>query len=245
MMKQRLATLLSLALSLALCLAFAQGALAEVKVYNSTPPGGEAGDQIQISSTLCPTTDTTPGMFTGSAALDDDGTGTVTIDDLSVVTQSNIVLDTTLFAGPGSFIFVDAMATTSPTPGQTGAGSTAKDTGTITWGVIGGWSSTGFTFCISSPTTICDNNVGVHGMTVFPSPQSPTYDMGTWTFDAEGDYEASPYIRRTSNGGSANTNWELRGTFVGAGIPMLPLVGLGALATGLAVVGARTLLRRR
>ena len=61
---------------------------------------------------------------------------------------------------------------------------------------------------------------------------------------AEGDYEAAqPYIFRTSNGGLSNTQFDLRGVFVGASLPALPLVGLGALAACLAVAGSRRLLR--
>ena len=49
------------------------------------------------------------------------------------------------------------------------------------------------------------------------------------------------YITRTSNGGLSNNQNFLRGTFVGAALPALPLVGFGILALGLAVAGGRRL----
>ena len=82
-------------------------------------------------------------------------------------------------------------------------------------------------------------------MTQQSTVQSSTYDMGTWSFDAEGDYEASPYIARTSNGGLANTKQEFRGRFVGASIPALPLVGAAVLTLGLLTVAVRSVLLRR
>jgi len=221
-------------------------ALADVKVYNSTPPGGTPGDQILNNPALCPSVQVTPGLFEGSATLTDDGAGTVTMTDLTITQAQDIDFDTTLLNGPGAFVFVISRNTSGPAPGQTGAGSTAKSTGSVDWGVIGGWDATGFGFCISSPTTVCDNNVTPHGVTTPTSVvQSSTYDMGTWSFDAEGDYEATPYIQRTSMGAMSNTIYELRGRFVGAGIPALPLVGVGAIGLGLLTFGVRSLMRRR
>jgi hypothetical protein len=70
--------------------------------------------------------------------------------------------------------------------------------------------------------------------TTFPVLPSASYDLGTWNFDAEGDYEAAQaYIFRTSNGGLANLQQLLRGAFVGASLPALPLLGFAALAAGL------------
>ena len=126
-------------------------------------------------------------------------------------------------------------------------GSTAKGTGSVDWGIISGFSIIdGETFCASSPTTICTNNGFAHGATIPPIQPSSTYDLGTWTFDAAGDYEGVvPVITRTTNGNLANTQHDVRGTFLGRGIPALPLVGFGALTLGLATIGARSLLRKK
>ena len=52
-----------------------------------------------------------------------------------------------------------------------------------------------------------------------------TYDLGTWDLDVEGNYAArQPFIHRTRNGGSTNTQLDLRGPFVGASLPAVPLV---------------------
>jgi len=53
------------------------------------------------------------------------------------------------------------------------------------------------------------------------------------------------YIQRTSNGGLQNSRWNMRGAFVGSGLPALPLVGFGALALSLAVIGGRALVGKK
>jgi len=237
--------LAALATLLACSLLLAGPAAAETKVYNSTAPGGVAGDRLQNSPDpeIPPFT---PNVLKGRAVLDDAGAGTVTMSTLEVVQIELADFDTTGFFGPGSFIFIDNATTASPAPGQTGSGSTAKSTGSVTWGIIGGWTGTGVSFCISSPPSTCTNSGFTHGMTEPTSgPASSTFDMGTWSFDAEGDYEASPYIQNTQLGGASNTLWELRGTFVGAGIPALPLVGLGAVAAALLAHGIAAVRRRK
>jgi hypothetical protein len=178
----------------------------------------------------------------GNAVLTDDGGGTVTMTDMLVYQPAVIDIDTTLVYGPDSFIFIDSTTSSSPTLGQTGTGST---TTSVDWGIITGWAVSGGSFCISSPISTCNDNGFMHGLTLTPIQPSSTYDMGTWTFDAAGDYEASTYIQRTSMGGQANTQWDLRGAYVGSGLPALPLVGMGAMALGLLVVGARTVIRKK
>ena len=131
-------------------------------------------------------------------------------------------------------------------PGHTGTGSTAPG-GSVDWGVVSGWTRSGFTYCASSPATICTSGTQVpHGVTVATPPaQSSTYDLGTWTFDAAGDMSAaSPYIFFTANGGISNGQYLVRGAFVGGSVPALPLVGAGALALALGVVGVRGMRRR-
>ena len=111
---------------------------------------------------------------------------------------------------------------------------------------MSGWEITGFTFCVSSPVSICNNNGLAHGLTVLASLASETFDLGTWNFDAASDYEAAQiYIRRTSNGGMSNNSTLLRGAFQGASLPVLPLLGFVALAASLAVIGGRALLGKK
>ena len=74
---------------------------------------------------------------------------------------------------------------------------------------------------------------------------SATVDLGTWSFDAAGDYEATPYIAITTNGGTANALNELRGRFVGASLPALPFVGIATLAVAMLVVGVASSLPDR
>ena len=144
-------------------------------------------------------------------------------------------------------MFITSDAPRSPTLGTTHPGSTAP-TGTVDWGVLSGWVNSGISFCISSPQTICTGGSQIpHGVTTpSPAPNSPTYDLGTWAFDAEGDFAAlAPYINQTNNGGTSNRQFLLKGAFVGGSIPALPIIGAGALTLGLLVVGARTTLRKR
>ena len=82
--------------------------------------------------------------------------------------------------------------------------------------------------------------------TVEPALDSGTYDLGTWAFDAVGDYEAAtPWIFRTTAGGTSNQSIIQRGAFQGSALPALPLVGFGALALSLAVVGGRSLMGKK
>ena len=74
---------------------------------------------------------------------------------------------------------------------------------------------------------------------------SDTYNLGTWNFDAVGDLSATWIITRTSAGGLSNSQELHRGAFVGASLPALPLVGFGALALSLAVIGGRALFGKK
>jgi len=218
---------------------------ADVKVYDSTPPSSLGTDLIVNSPGLCPPISTTEGFYHGHATITDTGSGTVTLDELLITTDSVGSFDTTNFFGPGAFVFTSALTTTRPAPGQPGSGSTAPG-GTVSWGILSGWSSTGATFCASSPTSVCIDSANLaHGVTVLASTESTTYDLGTWTFGSPaGDFEGTPYIFITNTGGTSNSIRRLRGTFVGASLPALPLVGFGALAVALAAAGGRALRRR-
>jgi len=236
-----------------LCLAaaaIAAPASAVVKAYDSTPPNGVAGDEFGYTTTLCPPIQVTPGSLPGNYKLDDTGGGTVTISDFNLRRIVDVNIGPgglTVVFGPGAYVFVDSDSTTSPALGTTHPGSTAPG-GTVDWGVLSGWTRSGQAFCISSPVTICTGGAQVpHGATTpTPPPNSPTYDLGTWAFDAEGDFAAlSNYINQTNNGGTSNRQFLLRGSFVGGSIPALPAFGAGALALGLVVAGARSALRKK
>ena len=56
------------------------------------------------------------------------------------------------------------------------------------WGLVSGWSITGSVFCESSSASFCINAGLPHGQTTPPGLASYTYNLGTWAFDAVGDY---------------------------------------------------------
>jgi hypothetical protein len=235
----------------------AGGAQGAVKYYNSLPDNGTPNDSFANSPTGCPPVRVTPGQPIGIAQLSDDGLGTVTLEQLELRTTNMTDLGEDFLGalfGPGAFIFVDrneirflgvphasnASGIGAHGPSGTGPGESTE------WGIVSGWLATGNTFCLSSPTAICDQNGFGHGATTPTGLPSSTYDLGTWNFDATGSYEAaSVFIIQTVNGGMANTTFRLRGAFVGASLPALPLVGIGALAAGLAVMGARAIRGRK
>ena len=229
--------------------AIATPALATVKVYSADPNNGQTGTVIQYATGLCPPVDPSPGNLQGQITITDAGGGSPVLTEHGTVSVTNLTYDTgalTGIFGPGAFVFVNTRSTwwTSTTP--TGSGSTAPS-GTVTWGVVSGWGATGLYFCIASPQTICTGGAMVpHGNTVTaPSPDSPTYDLGTWSFDTAGDLTGSPYIAATFNGGTANRQRILGGAYVGASVPALPLIGAAALALGLAVAGTRSVMRKK
>jgi hypothetical protein len=245
------------AFALLAVLSLAGSAQAAIKFYDSSPENGIQGDDFLNSTTLCPPHVTTFGQGSGYTELRDDGLGTVTMQQF--VGNGRTVADLTngelipIF-GPGAFIFIDTQQTTfiaaphvSNTTGIGSHGPSGTAPGQTTeWGVVSGWTVTGYAFCISSPTSICTNAEFAHGVTVDRAIESPTYDLGTWTFDAEGDYESVfGYITRTSSGGLTNNGTRPRGAFHGSSLPALPLVGFGALAVGLAVIGTRALRARK
>jgi len=229
--------------------AMATPALGTVKVYSAHPDSGIPGDAIMYSTGLCPPIDPTPGTVHGENTLTDTGSGTVTMTDHAPVNVVFIDYDTgalTGIFGPGSFVFVNNRSTWFLTGQPTGPGSTAPG-GSMTWGVISGWKATGRNFCIGSPQTICTGSAMVpHGTTVPTAPlASPTYDLGTWSFDAAGNLTGTQYITGTFNGGTSNRQRLMRGAYVGASVPALPLIGAAALALGLAVAGTRSVMRKK
>jgi hypothetical protein len=239
-------------------LSFAGSANAAVKYYDSSGNNGKVADFWNWATNLCPPQQTTPGILQGFAKITDDGAGTVTMSDHEVQITTLIDLGpdqlTTTF-GPGAFIFIDARTTAEMTAGQTstttgvGAHGPSSTSGgsSVEWGLTAGWASTGTQFCVSSPVTVCNGAAFAHGQTVQPVKPSATYNLGTWDFDAAtGDYQITdPYIERTSNGGLQNSRYDMKGAFVGSALPALPLVGFGALALSLAVIGGRSLIGKK
>jgi hypothetical protein len=235
----------------------AGSAEAAVKLYNSSADNGTPGDFVNTATNLCPPVQTSPNRLQGFTELTDDGTGTVTMNDIQIELISLIDLgpdQLTLTYGPGAFIFIDSASTTVATPNQTsntsgigahGPSGTAPGQ-SAEWGIVTGWIQTGFQYCVSSPTAICDGANFAHGQTILPIMPSDTYNLGTWNFDAAGDYSAPQvYVQRTSNGGLQNSSYLMRGAFQGASLPALPLVGFGALALSLAVIGGRAVLGKK
>jgi hypothetical protein len=240
-----------------LVLSLAGSAQAAVKFYDSNPNNGTPGDRLLNTPGLCPPMRSTPDVVFGFMQLADDGLGTVTMMQHSqqVLEFTDLGAEVlTQVLGPGAFIFIDNKATTSivlPATSNTSGIGAHGPSGTAPgesaeWGVVSGFVITGRLFCLSSPTTICTNAGLTHGATTPRELASDTYDLGTWTFDAVGDYEQTvAYIQVTSSGGTVNSLALLRGTFVGANLPALPLVGFSALALSLAVIGVRALLGKK
>jgi hypothetical protein len=244
---------LTFTLALVAICSLAGSAQAAFKAYSSSSENGTPGDGRGINANTCPPVTTSIGVLEGHVLLQDDGLGTVTLDEISDV--QNQIVDPGVgplvpVFGPGAFVYIDARLTRSVSAphvsntsgiGAHGPSSSAPGA-SVEWGIISGWEITGFLYCVASPVSICDQNGFAHGSTIPQQLPSTTYDLGTWNFDSEGDYEsASWYVRRTSNGGLSNQQSRLRGAFHGAGLPALPLIGFAALALGLATVGGRTL----
>jgi hypothetical protein len=227
-----------------------------VKVYSSDGDNGIRGDVVVFGAESGPVESLE--ALQGHHQITDDSTGTVTLDVFMSVQDrfSNFGPDIlTDVLGPGAFFFAELTSTltinaakTSNTSGIGAHGPSSTAPGeTAEWGVLSGFEITGADFCLSSPISVCNQNGFAHGATV-PSQQlgSTTYDLGTWNFDAVGDMEAAAfYITRTASGGTSNVTHFIRGTFHGASLPALPLVGFGALAVGLVVVGARAMAARK
>ena len=235
-----------------LLMTLAMPAQAVVKLYDSSvnngTPGTDAGSNPENPDVQTPE---------GYIRLTDDSTGTVTLEELVIIQDQfgNVGPDIlTELLGPGAFFFATQLRTGSISashvsngsgvgahgPSSTAPGSSAE------WGIVTGFEVTGLSFCLSSPPVICNQNVSPHGATGPTPVYSNTYDLGTWDFDAEGDMNArNYYIFVTANGGLTNTQRTLRGSFHGASLPALPLIGFGALAASLGVLGARKLRRSR
>jgi hypothetical protein len=240
-------------------LGLAGSAQAAVKFYSSDRNNGERGDQFRISIGTCPPVVSTPDSLGGYIEISDDGLGTVTLEQFlqccggAGVTDLGPSVLNPLF-GPGAFFFAVGSSTRTISaphvslssgigthgPSGTAPGQSAE------WGVVSGFELTGFAFCVSSPVAICNENNLSHGATIDSMLASNTYNLGTWNFDTVGDLEAEAvFIVNTNNGGLSNNLQLIQGTFQGASLPALPLVGFTALALGLLTIGGRSLLGKK
>jgi hypothetical protein len=232
-------------------------AAADIKYYSADAENGVPGD-VRVLGQDSPPVIVSFGVLQGYQHLTDDGAGTVTLEELVSVQRRMSEFGPDILVsvlGPGAFFFAELQSTitinlpaVSNTTGIGPHGPSGTAPGQSTeWGVVSGFEITGYDFCLSSPAAVCNENGFAHGMTVATTQLgSDTYDLGTWTFDAVGDMEAaSYYITRTATGGTANVSHFLRGSFHGASIPALPLVGFGALLAALAVAGVRSATGRR
>ena len=238
---------IKLVLAAAASLAFLPTTAAAVlKAYEAPALGGN--DFILRAPNLSPTVQASPGLVSeGQYVFDDDGAGTVTINKFLLGANSDVTTNLTGFAGPGSFIFTRGRTTFNVSPSNF-AGGVSGDTSPggagIDWGLLTGWSASGGQFCNSSPPFVCTFAGRQEDMTQPSFIPSSTYDIGSWSFDASGDFLATPYINQTNNGGVGNSMYILRGKLFGATLPALPLLGFGALAVSLLVIGGRAALRR-
>ena len=236
-------------LTLALLLAaVAMPALATVRVFTALPPASPGGDQTGHADTG-QGSGLSPGVIQGHYEVTDTGGGSPTLTDFEQHAITQVDFPNITVFGPGGYVFIDSTPTITLTGHPyTGTGSAAAG-GSVAWGLISGWQSTGKGFCKSSPVTICTTGaVLAHGMTsALQPPGSNTFDLGTWDFDTTtGDLEARQYyINLTNNGGLSNRQRLIRGTLQGTALPALPLVGAGALALGLLVAGTRSVMRKK
>jgi len=227
------------------CLWHAQSAGAVPKAYDSSAANGTPHRLFEFIAQVCPPLFEAPDELTGGARLLDDGAGTVTLDEWRLYRDLQIdlgpdFLTTTL--GPGAFIFIEEHSTLALiAPHESLSGSSLAPGGSVEWGVVSGFDFTGSVICEASPSGIC---IGGSGQP--PSPPvlpSSSYDLGTWSFDAAGDYTGSVFVYRTTNGGLNNERYALRGAFHGESLPGLPLFGMVSLGLGLGMAGSRALRR--
>lgn len=201
------------------------------------------GDQ----STRTPTDGTLlrPGSASGTAWIADDGGGAPRLERLELehgyvathVQNSSVV---------GTY---ELKRSLSAAPGQAGSGGTSDE---ISWGSLTGWSQTGFLRCpaecfATDPEceSACALTFGFAGTGPLPPLAGGGFDSDPWVFDGDGTgFTAAPIEIVNLAGGLVTEHLVWRGSFVGP-VPSFPLLATLALATGIALLGARALGGRR
>lgn len=221
----------------ALLLASAAGA--DVKTYTLD------GDQSSFLSPIG--ADFQPGAVSGLARIDESGLAPTLLELDLRVAYTDVTAATILTGIPGSTMQLDSLEVLRPSPGQVGVGSTST---TITWGTLTGWTSSGRIVCTTHlpgppPPSACDPIYGFEGTGPNLPLAGTEFDTDPWSFTAAGFvFGPTPSIEFSNDGfGTVRQSLTFGGSLV-AGVPGLPLAGLGALGAVLLLLGAG-LLRRR
>ena len=224
---------------------------AAVKEYDFAPV--DPGQVVLRTPAFTPTTRFNPQEF-GHFFLDDNGLGSVTANELTFGDDGALTVNFSFMSSPpGSYFYTRQRTTRTALMGGVGSGSTAPG-GQVDWGLITGWSETGGTFCRSTPNFAC-TFIGLAEDGSLPAIDgdrilaSTSYDLGTWTFDALGSFEATPYITDVFEAefgtplfpGLSNHSVVLRGRPIGVSLPALPVLGAGALGAAVLIAAARRL----
>lgn len=194
----------------------------------SSEPGIESQDVALIENAGAGPSSTILRRFLHS----NDIHGTVHVPSLAL----DIFVSNNFREGPGSGVFHGG-----PVPPFTGTGSTAS---TIRWGVVTGWTVSGWFWCNSNPSLVCNLAMGEDEATVSSRFNSDFYDLGTWTFHGTG-FTATPYVNSYNSNDPGNVVYLHKGFAKHDGsVPALPVVGL-VLLGGSLVAGAAAALHRR
>lgn len=225
----------------AMAFVLAAPVMAVEKAYNLS------GDQ----STQFPTDGTIlrPGTVAGSTVIDDDGGGTPTLVNLTVINEYQDIVGGTSTSGiPGTTVLLDSITTAGPTDGQTGTGDT---TTAISWGTLTGWTQTGTltctTFCGGTPgcptgVSSCIPFVGFEGVGP-PAPIARALDLGSQAFAADMSSFTSNSTEFVNLSGGAVTGFLTWGGSL-VTVPLLPLAAFGGLGAGMVFLGSRALRRK-
>ncbi len=179
-----------------------------------------------------------------------------TLQSIAVVDRAGPTLRKLLFIGSGGglttfvgtfngFIWFSQRENNGPKGVFTAtSGSLPGNVGTVTWGALTSWTATGALFCNSNPALICGLAVGVQLTSVDPPLRSSFYTTDPWTFHGTG-FRSPLFVFFTSTL-PGNSTVSIKGALSpNATVPALPLLGVGALAASLFVMGTAALRRRR
>ncbi len=179
-----------------------------------------------------------------------------TQQSVAVVDRAGPTLRKLLFIGAGGglttfvqpfngFIWFSQRANDGPKGTFTAtSGSLPGNVGTVTWGVLTSYSTTGALFCNANPAFICGLATGVQLTSVDPPLRSSFYLTDPWTFHGTG-FRSATFVFFTSTL-PGNSSVIIKGVLSpNATVPALPLLGLGALGVSLFVMGVAALRRSK